>query len=131
MGYTHYWRGTAQLTETLHRQLSALLRHGSNLIRFEDFSNEPATLTSELIRFNGIGEEGHETFLIEWNKPTDFKFCKTAQKPYDTYVVAALILITTANSCTFNWSSDGDSFDHQAGRLLAAKIKRLTKFKET
>lgn len=57
-----------------------------------------------MIWFNGIGEDGHETFVFEQSHTISsydrkneqgqyFSFCKTARKPYDTAVVACLIIL--------------------------------------
>jgi hypothetical protein len=67
-------------------------------------------LTDAYIRFNGIGEDGHETFCLVAGMarqegcplprerrartlpihPGRFDFCKTARKPYDVLVTAVL-----------------------------------------
>ena len=54
-----------------------------------------------MIRFNGIGEAGHETFLFHNRKKQDpegygdpcFAFCKTARKPYDIVVCEVLLVL--------------------------------------
>lgn len=68
-------------------------------------------ITNDEILFNGLGELGHETFLLERKTQTEFtrhdgskytneprengkyfNFCKTARKPYDLAVCAILII---------------------------------------
>lgn len=58
--------------------------------------------TNNKVRFNGKGDEGHETFHIAQTFSSHypqfdehgkaFAFCKTACKPYDTAVCACLII---------------------------------------
>ena len=58
---------------------------------------------TKTISFNGIGEEGHETFSFPRTLPPSqskfseeegvFEFCKTDRKLYDEVVVACLIVI--------------------------------------
>ena len=74
------------------------------------------------IWFNGKGDDGHETFVIkredkpqEWreDKETVFGFCKTAQKPYDIYVTAVLLLAKINLEDEIQISSDGCISDWQ------------------
>lgn len=60
-------------------------------VKYECDSADEAAVTSKMVRFNGVNEKGHETFLLEF-KPSPFEFCKTARKPYDLAVCASLIL---------------------------------------
>lgn len=119
MGYTHYWRGRAEASEQLIHELSVLVENSDIPVRFESEENRLAHIDTDYIRFNGVGEDGHETFLVQFGVETAFDFCKTAYKPYDALVVAALVLIEAANPDTFSWSSDGEDEDHAAGRELA------------
>ena len=45
------------------------------------------------IRFNGVGELSHETFMVD-RIYRDFEFCKTNRKPYDLAVCSVLILVS-------------------------------------
>ena len=111
MGYTHYWRQQRDFTDTEWQELTRLTKlitaSGGRDITLSEFN-----INNEEIRFNGKGEEGHETFLItkkkrdlyDYEKQDSiqdaymhhksgggvFNFCKTAHKPYDKYVVAVL-----------------------------------------
>ena len=89
-----------------------------------DQENKKPVLNGAKIRFNGIGEDGHETFYImRKDKPatwadgqkTVFGFCKTARKPYDKYVVASLILAKIHLGNEITLSSDGDLDDWKEG----------------
>ena len=103
MGYTHYWRQLRDFTDTEWQELMRLTKlitasSGRDIILSE------FNINNEEIRFNGYGEEGHETFLITkkkrakrqyeeqeaYDRQGAFEFCKTAHKPYDKYVTAVL-----------------------------------------
>jgi hypothetical protein len=133
MGYTHYWKGKANLDNQLIDELNNLVSHGAlnRIIQKEyDQAQVPdlVSLENKRLRFNGIEDEGHETFVVVFNESLDFEFCKTARKPYDAYVVASLILITEANERTggdFSWSSNGDEGegDFKEGKKLADQFR--------
>jgi hypothetical protein len=86
-------------------------------------------VTTEKINFNGKDDDSHETFYIERVAREEFKqfdpdgllfgFCKTAMKPYDTLVVAGLILAQFRfGKQAFRISSDGEVSDWQVGLKL-------------
>ena len=117
MGYTHYWRQQRDFTDTEWQELTRLAKlitaDGQGILAnaFSDKNSKP-TIDNEEISFNGIGDDGHETFCItrkkrdlyDYEKQDSiqdaymhdksgggvFNFCKTAHKPYDKYVVAVL-----------------------------------------
>jgi hypothetical protein len=60
-------------------------------VMFESDSTKPANVDGKMVRFNGVDEKGHETFLLS-KTPSSFEFCKTARKPYDLAVCAVLML---------------------------------------
>lgn len=109
MGYTHYWRQQRDFTDAEWQELTRLAKlitaDGQGILANEyDEENSKHTIDNEQIRFNGIGKDGHETFLITkkkrakreyeeqeaYDRQGAFEFCKTAHKPYDKYVVAVL-----------------------------------------
>ena len=137
MGYTHYWSMSNDFTPAEWQLICGAARNV--ITKFNDFGNSvklareyddistPAEITDEHIRFNGLGDDGHETFLIpreipeapEWRQgEPDFQFCKTARKPYDDAVVAVLIYIRQECPGKFEWSSDGDLSEHDDGLKL-------------
>ena len=73
------------------------------------------------IKFNGIGEDGHETFIINREDDEDFEFCKTARKPYDK-IVTAILALAKHHLVIPNISSDGTSNDWDEGVDYASKI---------
>lgn len=112
MGYTHYWRGKKRPTE---KQWKAIMvevdklfntKEAFKLIRYEQGRNTPPTLNAEEIRFNGRGENAHETFLFT-RDPSSFEFCKTAGKPYDLFVVGVLTIVYHFAPECYDITSDG------------------------
>ena len=99
-----------------------------------DKIDKPPKITKTEIIFNGKGDDGHETFLfLQKDKETEhvkerspvlscFNFCKTAQKPYDKYVVACCILAKVIFDKDVRFSSDGDIENLQEGKELAEKV---------
>ena len=87
-------------------------------LAFEFDVQKPPEVSNEMIRFNGVADEGHETFILFKKKPKGqdggdgqsryFYFCKTARKPYDLAV--CLVLLSLANHATKSMkiTSDGD-----------------------
>jgi len=122
MGYTHYWRPTRDLTEdewdNIRQVAKTILKDNHGII----LDNEPTdsqnlSITYESILCNGIGDDGHETFYLTRKMRNDFEFCKTAQKPYDKYVVAMLIAVTEITD-SITVSSDGNQSDWLEGLQL-------------
>tara|TARA_R110002012_G_scaffold139316_2_gene296582 strand:- start:540 stop:1100 length:561 start_codon:yes stop_codon:yes gene_type:complete len=159
MGYTHYWTQARDFTDVEWLELTRLTKlitaDGVDVLAYhpnrKDYTEEvllngdPDTFTinNEEIRFNGIGEDGHETFLITKKKPAKpdyeeqevydkrgaFDFCKTARKPYDKYVVAVLCAIYNMFG-HYNMTpmssimSDGKSDDWKEGMFHAVRSTR-------
>jgi hypothetical protein len=76
------------------------------------------------IFFNGAGDDAHETFCLyrvrppkeEWEPRRGRDFCKTARKPYDLAVTAALCyLATVTDPISHSVSSDGHGKDFLDG----------------
>ncbi|MDP8268221.1 MAG: hypothetical protein P9L97_05780 [Candidatus Tenebribacter davisii] len=108
MGYTHYFPHTEvpeEIWEKIVEDCKKVLRNTSILIEAHPFLDD--------ICFNGLGDDGHETFLLE-RKGSDgfgFQFCKTAQKPYDLLVCACLLIYKHHSPNTIELFSDGDEED--------------------
>ena len=143
MGYTHYWRQLRDFTDTEWQELMRLTKlitasSGRDIILSE------FNINNEEIRFNGYGEEGHETFLITkkkrakadyeeqeaYDRQGAFEFCKTAHKPYDKYVVAVLCALYNmagqkewplGDGKIMSISSDGNTEDWTEGLFLAVR----------
>ncbi len=103
MGYTHYWRPKADGLKNLKDKWGSVVQplllhivshfHAAGVIEYECDVPEAPQLDAECVRFNGVGDLGHETFYFSHQDRTDFEFCKTARKPYDTAVCACLLVL--------------------------------------
>ena len=94
-------------------------------------------LSSDLVSFNGLGDQSFETCYIQRvDNETEkgelsFNFCKTAHRPYDDVVVAVLATLKEYFPKT-ELSSDGrsDSINFERGEALAKQaLGRDIKFK--
>jgi hypothetical protein len=116
MGYTHYyerdntkvlpqadWHKVQKATNQIVKKAKA---EGTDL-RFEYDDPRGPYIDGDIIRFNGAGDEGHETFLVNCDEE-GFNFCKTAYKPYDLYVCLTLLAINELCPGAFKISSDGE-----------------------
>jgi len=119
MGYTHYWeqplwgpKDQAGYEKVLLAVEEIVERH-KDLLRYESNSDEPPEVSLARIRFNGIEDDGHETFLFVPGRVT-FTFCKTARKPYDRAVCEVLAVL--AYECpSLEVTSDGLGDDELDG----------------
>jgi hypothetical protein len=114
MGYSHYWRQsrpfTAQewtsIANTTRQVIQAAEQQGI-VLQYEDTVDQPPEITDAWIRFNGVGHEGYETFLLERAPANNFNFCKTAYQPYDVVVVSVLATARDVAPDAITVSSDG------------------------
>ena len=130
MGYTHYWKQNGSFTDEAWKTLKTVFEHVQTTtgipVQEEYDDASPPVLDSVEIFFNGVGDDGHETFSL--GRHDDGRnFCKTAQKPYDVYVVALLHAASQVNE-GFSWSSDGNEKDHAAGVALADHVLSSPEF---
>lgn len=109
MGYTHYFRKEKNSKGYLDALpiIKKILKKHSSIIQREYDDKKRPICNDEMVIFNGIEDNGHETFVFT-NKAEKFNFCKTNEKPYDVVVCECLLV--------FNWfmpdlniSSDGMS----------------------
>jgi hypothetical protein len=126
MGYTHYWYGNRTFTPAEWQAISAdvakVLDASAVPVSWEnDEPDRKPQIDGDAIRFNGIGEDGHETFYFE-RAPERFTFCKTARKPYDRLVCAALIIAAKHAPDALTIKSDGEPDEWQPGRVLVAQV---------
>jgi hypothetical protein len=109
MGYVHYWKVQEveqSKWDAFVEDIKQVFSAGSYPITSEDDSDLPPRIDDTGVRFNGIDEDGHETFMIE-RSCTGFDFCKTARKPYDLPVCIALTLAKT-HGILSELSTDGE-----------------------
>ncbi|RUS67262.1 hypothetical protein CUZ56_01205 [Saezia sanguinis] len=88
-----------------------VLTAGDLLVGIE--GNRQDGKNSQAICFNGDAAQGldHETFMLPQQKGEgeEYLFCKTAHQPYDSLVIAVLILVHNLCPGCFDISSDGDA----------------------
>tara|TARA_R100001129_G_scaffold172045_1_gene142467 strand:+ start:20 stop:553 length:534 start_codon:yes stop_codon:yes gene_type:complete len=150
MGYTHYWRQLRDFTDTEWQELTRLAKlitaDGRGVLARHPYDEHALTIDDESIYFNGIGDEGHETFCITkkkrpkadyeeqeaYDRQGAFEFCKTAHKPYDKYVVAVLCALYNievkewplGDGKIMSISSDGNTKDWTEGLFHAVRSTR-------
>lgn len=129
MGYTHYFayrpdsEGWAEAWPTLCADVGQIITASTVPLAGGDGHGAPE-IDRRWIRLNGRGEQSHETFLL-WgpdgaaqgyaeyrrfapdaaSEDRIWSFCKTAEKPYDVVVGAALIRAAQLGGLVM--SSDG------------------------
>lgn len=139
MGYTHYWntKDSADLENwnLACAEVRRLIAAAKVKVAYEcDRPADPPEVDGEGIRFNGVEEDGHETFEVRrdpagnrwpWQKPEDgryFDFCKTARKPYDVLVTASLLVLKAHLGDWLLLSSDGRWENWEAGAKLCTAV---------
>ena len=129
MGYTHYWYTRKEIPTD---KWKAFTDDCKELLDSDDaegivWSKEDKIfpyITDEYCTFDGIGNKGHETFSMSRNRGRresdgeSFDCCKTAQKPYDKYVVDVLILAEKHFGDLIRVKSDGHWPDVKRDRKL-------------
>ena len=128
MGYTHFWKGTRF---PIHeKDMDDALQDMSKLGADPDVQSilagcrgegEPI-FTQEHVAFNGKSDDSHEPFIIDSGWRGRFNFTKTARKPYDTVVVACLIILKHYLGRSVEVSSDGARDDWQEGLKLVHRV---------
>ena len=119
MGYTHYWRKERELPQDKWNEFikdvnDVFFKADDNICQEYDEPNMPPLATDNVVRFNGVDDNGHETFWFDRTESRPpgrdglcFNFCKTARKPYDRYVVDCLKLAKKHFGKAVVLSSDG------------------------
>ena len=125
MGYTHYWKsrgGKAGFKKALPIIQQIIERH-KDIIQFENDCNDDPICVNGLIRFNGIGEDGCETFYFTPDKTNfNFNFCPR-RRAYDLPVCECLLVLNHCIPDLEVWS-DGmsgcveDEKDLQVNRIV-------------
>jgi hypothetical protein len=122
MGFTRYWYIDEKLRTFpagATKEIKAVFERYKSIIQFDSDNPAPPVLRKNMIRFNGKGEDGHETFYIKLpmklskfqkdfiknhpgvpnffrhqeHKEQIFGFCKTVHKPYDVVVEWVLVIL--------------------------------------
>ena len=127
MGHSHYWSNPNHNLQKnrWNNEFIPLVRKIIELstvpVVFESDDSALPVINEDMVRFNGVKDDGYETFLLR-RRRSDFEFCKTSHKPYDEIVVAILYCAADLFSY-FKFDSDGDKKDHAAGIALLAQAK--------
>lgn len=117
--FTHFALGVSQLISTATQQGLRVADGGGEIL-------DGWRIDKEYISFNGYGPESHETFFWPANDKNEeyffHTFCKTAHKPYDRLVTAALILAKKIYGDMISVGSDGSWADWSEGAALYTKV---------
>lgn len=123
MGYTHYWNNKTK-SKPSKKRIAAFYEVFNEMLKEEESVISVKSQDDSVLHFNGIGEDEYECFVLTFDSKSDFDFCKTAEKPYDTLVVATLMLAEKMGIIK-SWSSDGEKDDgdfDNAEKLLIEKL---------
>ena len=140
MGYTHYWNiYQTIIPQDIWRSFASdfikILPQFMDKLDHE--TDQKFDINGNDIRFNGIGEESHETFTINRKNPMEksydgeikyFDFCKTARKEYDIAVCCALIVAKKHFGDIINISSDGNNEELEEANSLCKNILKYSNF---
>ena len=122
MGFTNYWKRLnkpvpAEAWNAFTNDVRKIFKAHEGLIaRESDLPDRAPIVDDTEVLFNGIGDEGHETFHLtrdfeacQWepSRKDQFAFCKTARKPYNQVVTSVLSCVEHHLGDIFNVSSDG------------------------
>ena len=132
MGYTHYFLQERDFTvnewslilaafeKILDSEVGKLVAWGydAELVTHDDV---PPLADNNEIRFNGIGDDEHENFILRRiaRQPMKFKFCKTARGDYDIVVCMLLIAIHDIAPDALQIGSEGEWQDERDGWVNA------------
>lgn len=104
MGYTHRWKLNGELSEAVLKDIQLVVNKYRDLIQYEADDDRDPEVSPNMIRFNGIGNDSYETFLVEPHKQD---FCKTGRRPYDIAVCEVLLVLKHHFRDNFELESDG------------------------
>jgi len=138
MGYTHYWtfKGQRGQTSQNEKKYQTAIVKCAKLIR--DYSETHGGLsgyTAHSKTYGGLNVNGSErvgscepmSFREHMSQNEAFNFCKTRQYPYDTVVVACLLILKHYLGDAIDIASDGDASDWADGLTLARSLVGLKK----
>lgn len=120
MGYTHYmYLHKKEIPIDIWTDIT--LDFLKVLPKFKEYidmeTDEKLEITADDISFNGIGEEAHETAILErvqssnhpFSKGKYFEFCKTARKDYDIGVMLLYMIAKKHLKEAITICSDGSN----------------------
>ena len=129
MGFTHYIdqdrEATTEEWQAIRDDVATLiaaLPEGLEIAGLMGERGTPPELNNDRIAFNGVEDEGCETFIL-CREPAD-GFCKTNQRPYDLLVAAALIVATHHAPAVYTVRSDGHDFEWSPALSFVRRVLR-------
>lgn len=124
MGYTHYWEQNSKCSDEQWQgfcdDVRTIIKASDVPVQREYDDDSEPEISDELVAFNGVGDDGHETVWFARNHE-GFVFCKTNRKPYDEIVLACLVAAIN-NGVIHEWHSDGGDKAIDEGRNLYLKF---------
>jgi len=108
MGYTRYWNIKNDLDDCRFLKFKEIC---NQIVELFDIPLDDIIIDDSVVRFNGVGDNAHETFLF--SKKSGFNFCKTQRKPYDAVVCACLLTAMDVFGNDISFLSDGDNDDEK------------------
>jgi hypothetical protein len=118
MGYTRYWNIKNDLDDSKFIKFKEI---SSQIVELFDITLDDIIIDDSVVRFNGVGDDAHETFVF--SKKSGFNFCKTQRKPYDAVVCACLLTAVNIFGSDISFSSDGDNDDERIKENLKSLIR--------
>jgi hypothetical protein len=122
MGFTRYW-DFEKLDEEKFKDFSSICQI---LIDVINIPLEDVIISERQVRFNGVDEDGHETFNFNLDKSV-FNFCKTNNKPYDEVVCGCLYVAKLIFGDSIRVNQDCDPSDDEENINLVKSIIRESK----
>lgn len=117
MGFTRYWE-FERLDSEKFKDFSFICQ---TLIDSMNISLEDVTVNDTQVRFNGVDEDGHETFNFSLNKE-GFNFCKTQLKFYDEVVCGCLYVAKLIFGDSIRVNQDCEPSDDEH---IVVKVKSI------
>ena len=129
MGYSHYFnnkelsRSKFLLFSDQCKRIINIAKEQGIEVKYDSYDNAEPLLRNDEVQFNGIEDEGHETFILKADPNADF--CKTKQKPYDDVVTACLLAWKMIFRSKVDVRTDGTPEDWSAGFELYRKALNM------
>jgi len=120
VGYTRYWTIKNELDDSKFIEFKDICSRIIELLNIP-LDNIIIDTRNHFVRFNGVGDNAHETFVF--SKNIGFNFCKTQRKPYDAVVCACLATAIEIFGSNINVSSDGNNNDDEIINLVKSLIR--------
>lgn len=106
------FKGLPPLSEQAVEKVKMVLEKYDNMVQYECDKAEPPVCNQQMIRFNGINENGNETLLWTCAK-TPAGRCKTGGCPYDNVVRLVLLVLKDNYEKEILIGTDGEKEDWQ------------------